>query len=109
MLKLYHNKKGDIVIKKSIWLEGIKRNIEKPLEEDIEVDVLIIGGGITGVSCAYQLKDSDLKVCLVERNEIGLGVTSKTTAKLNYLQETIYSTIEENYSYEEAADRKSVV
>lgn len=103
MLKLYHNKKGDIVIKKSIWLEGIKRNIEKPLKEDIEVDVLIIGGGITGVSCAYQLKDSHLKVCLVERNKIGLGVTSKTTAKLNYLQETIYSTIEENYSYEEAA------
>ena len=88
---------------KSIWLQEVKPFHFENLKKDLEVDVLIIGGGITGVSCAYQLKDTSLKVCLVERNQIGLGVTSKTTGKLNYLQETIYTTIEENYSYEEAA------
>ncbi len=91
------------MLRKSIWLNEVKREEEQSLKEDIEVDVLIIGGGITGVSCAYQLKNSPLKICLVERNRIGLGVTSKTTGKLNYLQETIYSKIEDNYSYEEAA------
>ncbi len=88
---------------KSIWLQEVKPFHFESLKKDLEVDILIIGGGITGVSCAYQLKDTPLKVCLVERNQIGLGVTSKTTGKLNYLQETIYTTIEENYSYEEAA------
>lgn len=72
---------------KSIWLESIpKENIQK-LEKDIDVDVLIIGGGITGISTAYNLINNNLKICLVEKNKIGHGVTSKTTGKLTYLQE----------------------
>lgn len=66
------------------------------LNKDISVDVLIIGGGITGISTAYHLINSGLKVCLVERNEIGSGVTSRTTGKLTYLQDNIYSKIK-NY------------
>ncbi len=89
--------------KESIWLKDSKPLHLNPLKKDIEVDILIIGGGITGVSVAYQLKDTSLKIALVERNQIGLGVTSKTTGKLNYLQETIYSKLEKNYSYEVSA------
>ena len=67
--------------------------------KNIEVDVLIIGGGITGLTTAYYLKDSNLNVCLVEKNYIGMGVTSKTTGKINYLQETIYSDLTSKYSF----------
>ena len=77
----------------SIWLEDkIKTNHNK-LEKNLETDILIIGGGITGISCAYHLIDSNLKVTLVEANELGSGVTSKTTGKLTFLQEDIYSKI----------------
>jgi len=76
----------------SIWEEEIKKSSKK-LDKDIDVDILIIGGGITGLSTAYHLKDSNLKICLVERNNIGMGVTSKTTGKLTFLQEIIYSKI----------------
>jgi len=76
---------------KSIWTEGFPKNICSKLESDIEVDVLIVGGGITGINAAYHLIDSNLKVCLVEKNTIGFGVTSRTTGKLTYLQEDIYS------------------
>ena len=62
-------------------------------------DVLIIGGGITGISTAYHLIDSGLKVCLVEKNLIGSGVTSRTTGKLTYLQEDICSRINKNNNY----------
>lgn len=79
--------------KSSIWLEDINYTPNKALDKNLEVDVLIIGGGITGLSIAYHLKDENLKTCLVERNEIGHGVTARTTAKLTYLQETIYSQI----------------
>ena len=76
----------------SIWSEELKMSFPK-LEEDISVDVLIIGGGITGVNTAYQLLYSGLSVCLVEKNNIGCGVTSRTTGKLTYLQENMCSKI----------------
>ena len=70
----------------SIWVEEIPNNKYPRLNKNINVDVLIIGGGITGVSTAYHLVNSKQKVCLVERNKIGLGISSKTTGKLTYLQ-----------------------
>jgi len=76
---------------KSIWSSLKQKNICPKLEKDIDVDVLIIGGGITGLSTALNLINSNLKVCLVEKNEIASGVTSKTTGKITYLQENIYS------------------
>ena len=76
----------------SIWSKELKMSFPK-LEEDISVDVLIIGGGITGVNTAYQLLYSGLSVCLVEKNNIGCGVTSRTTGKLTYLQENMCSKI----------------
>lgn len=76
---------------KSIWSEVHQKKICPKLDNDIIVDVLIIGGGITGISTAYHLVDSNLKVALVEKNTSANGVTSKTTGKLTYLQENIYS------------------
>ena len=53
---------------------------------------------MTGVNTAYQLMNSNMKVCLVEKNVIGSGVTSRTTGKLTYLQENIYSKIKKYHS-----------
>ena len=78
---------------KSIWRDGFPKNSCPKLEKDLDVDVLIIGGGMTGISTAYHLRNSNLNVCLVEKNTIGCGVTSRTTGKLTYLQENIYSTL----------------
>lgn len=75
----------------SIWLDGINKRNFKKLDRDIDVDVLVVGGGITGVSTAYHLSTGELSVCLVEKNKLLEGVTSKTTGKLTYLQENIYS------------------
>lgn len=46
----------------SIWLDGINRRVNNELNDDIDVDVLIIGGGITGVSILYNLIDSNLRL-----------------------------------------------
>lgn len=77
---------------RSIWLESSSKC--NPTNKNCDVDVLIIGGGITGISTAYHLINSNLKVCLVESNLVGHGVTSKSTAKLTFLQETVYSSLE---------------
>ena len=84
----------------SIWEIDIKQ--EPTLNKDIKTDILIIGGGITGMSIAYHLKDSNQKVTLVERDRIGSGVTKRTTGKLTYLQELIYSKLEKNISFNTA-------
>jgi len=87
---------------KSIWTDIKKKEVCPRLNKDLEVDVLIIGGGITGISTAYHLMNSNLKICLVEKNEIALGVTSKTTGKISYLQENIYSKVSKYHGLDKA-------
>ena len=91
---------GDIIKYYSIWKENVKKNSFDKLSSNKKCDVLIIGGGITGISSAYQLINKGLNVILVERNEIGGGITSRTTGKLTYLQDLIYSTLSNKYSYD---------
>ncbi len=76
---------------KIIWLDKINFKQSETIKKDETVDVLIIGGGITGLSTAYHLMNSNLNICLVERNLIAHGVTSRTTGKLTYLQDNIYT------------------
>src|SRR5699024_3171302 len=73
---------------KSIWSKYLEKN-EKILDKNISVDVLIIWGRISGVLTAYNLNNSGLKIALVERNEIGSGITSKMTAKVTLLQDIL--------------------
>lgn len=89
---------------KSIWDNFFDDSIFKPINKNIETDVAIIGGGITGLSIAYFLKSSNLDVCLFERNKIGAGITSKTTAKITYLEEGLISKIKNIYNKKVAYD-----
>jgi gamma-glutamylputrescine oxidase len=48
------------------------------LASDIETDVLIIGGGFTGLSAAYHLSKHGLQCALIEANGIGWGASGRT-------------------------------
>ena len=87
----------------SIWKEGVDFFNFPKLDSDIDVDVLIIGGGITGVNTFYHLDKSDLSVVLVEQNKIGYGVTVNSTGKLTYLQDSLYEKIWKNFDVEVAS------
>jgi len=71
----------------SIWLKGIKTKKEEKINKDLETDILIIGGGITGLTTAYFLQDK--KVTLIEKDKIGYGATSFSTGKITYLQNNL--------------------
>lgn len=63
------------------------------LAADLDVDVLVIGGGITGVTAAYLLSQENKTVALVERYRLAGGETGHTTAHLTYMTDTRFSDI----------------
>ena len=76
----------------SIWNKKEIVTQKEELKENKEVDILIIGAGITGITTAYYLKEKP-SICVVDANIIGHGVTLNTTAKINYFQERVYTKI----------------
>lgn len=60
------------------------------LDKDIHVDVVIVGGGITGITSAYLLADKGLKVAVLEADRLLNGTTGHTTAKITAQHDLIY-------------------
>lgn len=59
----------------SYWTDSVAKSLQNPLKENLETDVVIVGGGIAGLSVAYCLLRSGKKVVLVEDGFIGSGET----------------------------------
>ncbi len=55
------------------------------LTNDLEVDVVIIGAGLTGITAAHLLKKEGVKVALLERFRCAAADTGHTTAHLTYV------------------------
>lgn len=85
----------------SLWGKSLNQESLPSLKEDKEVDTLIIGGGIAGLTALYYLRNKE-SVCLVDASLVGEGVTKNTTGKLTYLQNTIYSDLTNNIHYDTA-------
>jgi glycine/D-amino acid oxidase-like deaminating enzyme/nitrite reductase/ring-hydroxylating ferredoxin subunit len=77
----------------SLWLATSEAASFPRLDRDREVDVAIVGGGITGVTVALLLKREGVRVAVLERRMVGGGATGLTTAKVSALQATKYSQI----------------
>ena len=66
----------------SIWTRTAQLPSFAPLPSDLRTDVLIIGGGLAGLLCAYKLSQAGVDYALVEADRIGGGITKNTTAKI---------------------------
>jgi len=87
----------------SIWNSDVQLPAFEPLRESIKADVLIIGGGIAGLLCAYVLKEAGVNdVVLVEAKRICGGVTGKTTAKITLQHGLIYDKLLRRFGAEKA-------
>lgn len=74
----------------SLWIEDTQAPRFNKLNKSIKTDVLIIGGGITGILCAHMLKKANVDYVLVEANKICGGITKNTTAKITVQHGLIY-------------------
>lgn len=77
------------------WQEAYPGSSYPQLLEDIEVDVVIIGAGITGLSCGYLLKDAGFSVAVIDKRTVGAGTTGRTTGKVTSQHSLIYKELTE--------------
>lgn len=85
---------------KSYWLDSTSDTSYSSLEEDIDVDVAIVGGGLAGISTAWFLKQEGIKVAVLEADKIGAATTGHSTAKITSQHDLIYAHIWEEFGQE---------
>jgi len=86
----------------SYWIASTEKTNYPKLEGDINVDVAVIGGGITGLTSAYLLKQEGLSVAVLESSHIAEGTTGHTTAKVTSQHNIIYEKIKRQFGEERA-------
>ena len=74
----------------SIWEKTVSKPRFDALVGHKKTDVLIIGGGVAGILCAYKLKNAGVDCMLTEATEICGGITKNTTAKITMQHGAIY-------------------
>lgn len=72
------------------------------LSKATDTDILIIGGGITGITAAYLLAEAGKKVILLEKNQIGSAETLHTTAHISYPTDERLLDLEKNFGRDHA-------
>jgi glycine/D-amino acid oxidase-like deaminating enzyme/nitrite reductase/ring-hydroxylating ferredoxin subunit len=77
----------------SFWNKTAKADHYPRLDKNLICDVLIIGGGITGVTTAYCLAQKGEKPVLIEAGCLCDGTTGNTTGKVTIQHDIIYSNI----------------
>ncbi len=86
----------------SLWEQTAAHTGFERLEGEVKTDVLVIGGGITGVLCAYLLHQAGIPYVLAEAETVGGGITKNTTAKITVQHGLIYHKLLRTFGAERA-------
>lgn len=87
----------------SLWKTISTRSSSYPeLSKDIEVDVAIIGGGITGITAALHLIKAGKKVAILEADKMGGVTTGYSTGNLYIAVQPFYQNIYSKFDFETA-------
>ncbi|TCL76099.1 FAD-dependent oxidoreductase [Rhizobium sp. BK251] len=110
-LTLNESDHDQLVSGRSPWGGTSIRPPYKSLSDSFHIDVAVIGGGITGALAAEVLTARGLSVCIIDREQPGLGSTAASTAMLQWEIDRQLSELEEFYGFERASAtyRRSVI
>jgi glycine/D-amino acid oxidase-like deaminating enzyme/nitrite reductase/ring-hydroxylating ferredoxin subunit len=84
------------------WSEAGDLPAFPTLDRDVTVDAVVIGGGITGLTTAYLLKEAGMTVAVVERDRCGGGDTSHTSAHLTAVTDGRYTDLVRRFGRDHA-------
>ncbi|MBM7585150.1 glycine/D-amino acid oxidase-like deaminating enzyme/nitrite reductase/ring-hydroxylating ferredoxin subunit [Bacillus pakistanensis] len=82
------------------WRESVNIQSFPKVQEDLTADIVIVGGGITGITAAYQLTKQGKNVVLIEANQLFNGTTGHTTAKVTAQHGLIYDELIQHFGNE---------
>lgn len=86
-----------------LWLEESRPRFAS-LKENARFDVVVIGGGITGLTAAWMLKQAGRKVAVFEKGRIGDAETGHTTAHLTYVTDKRLSELAKTFGEDAARE-----
>lgn len=86
----------------SVWSDTASIPNKEPIRQDVRTDVLIVGGGMAGILCAYHLQQVGVSYVLVEADTICSGITKNTTAKITSQHGLIYDKLIRQFGVEQA-------
>lgn len=86
----------------SIWMKDyVNKNLPE-VTRNIDTPVLIIGGGITGLMCAYNFMKNNINFILVDGKRLASKVSAYTTAQISIAHDSIYDDIMKKHNKETA-------
>lgn len=88
----------------SLWLDTFSMPDFPALSHSLQAEVLIVGGGLTGLLCAWMLQQEGVDCALVEARSLCGGVTGHTTAKLTAQHGLLYQKLYRRLGAEGAAN-----
>lgn len=88
---------------KSVWWEGVEMPEFESLDEELEVNTVVVGGGMAGLLIAYKLKEKGVDAAVLEANRICSGQTQNTTAKITCQHGLIYNRLVDAFGKKNAA------
>jgi glycine/D-amino acid oxidase-like deaminating enzyme/nitrite reductase/ring-hydroxylating ferredoxin subunit len=87
----------------SFWMDSTPTPQHPVLDRDLEVDVAVVGGGITGIVTALLLAKEGRDVAVLEAGRIGGGTTGHTTGKITALHGLVYDELTSKFGRSGAA------
>ncbi len=86
----------------TIWTDTVQPLKFKTISNDVTTDVVIVGGGLAGLTVAYRLCKKGKKVVLLEDGFLGSGETGRTTAHITNAFDDRYSELQKMHGKEVA-------
>jgi glycine/D-amino acid oxidase-like deaminating enzyme len=85
-----------------VWIDNAPFQKFPKLQRNINVEVLVIGAGVTGITTAYLLKKAGSTVALIERERVASIDTGHTTAHLTYITDVELKELARNFGEDHA-------
>jgi glycine/D-amino acid oxidase-like deaminating enzyme len=88
----------------SFWTSTEKHMQYPRLKNEVQADVVVVGGGIAGITVGFVLQRAGHSVVVLEKNTIASGTTGGTTGKVTVQQDIFYADLVRQIGHKRASE-----